>query len=283
MKTYELSKDVSIHVHACGEGGIFVNAHLVESARGVVAIDATLSESESKAFRREVVAIGKPLLAILITHPHPDHVAGITNLVGRDSVKIVSTQPVLDLMQKLEEPKRKQWTPVFGTEWVQRWTYPNTVVENGQRLTFDGVTYSVLDIGAGGDADSNSVWFIESPKRAVFVGDLVFNGIHSYIADGHLLAWLANLDMLLRLSRDLKLAFPGHGVAGPPTKLFAAQRDYLLSYAGHVKELLGGKASLTDQQKAELERRMTAYLANAGLTFLIGMSAGAVARELVGA
>ncbi len=60
IRTYELSKDVSIHVHVCGEGGIFVNAYLVESARGVVAIDATLSESESKAFRREVEAIGTP-------------------------------------------------------------------------------------------------------------------------------------------------------------------------------------------------------------------------------
>ncbi len=37
-------------------------------------------------------------------------------------MKIVCTQPVLDLMRKLEEPKRKQWTPVFGAEWVQRWT-----------------------------------------------------------------------------------------------------------------------------------------------------------------
>src|SRR6516165_8825753 len=106
MKTHLLGKDVSIHVHASGEGGIFANAYLVETPRGVVAIDATLSESESKAFRSEVEAIGKPLLAILITHPHPDHVAGITNLVGKDSPRIISTQPVLDLMRRLEEPKR---------------------------------------------------------------------------------------------------------------------------------------------------------------------------------
>lgn len=280
MKTYQLSKDISIHVHACGEGGIYVNAYLVETAKGLVAIDATLSESESKAFRRELEAIGKPLLAVLITHPHPDHVAGITNLVGSDPVKIISTQPVLDLMRKLEEPKRKQWTPVFGAEWVQRWTYPNTMVESRQRLTFDGVSYSVLDIGPGGDADSNSVWFIESPKRALFAGDLLFNGIHSYIADGHLLAWLANLDMLLRFSRDVELVFPGHGPAGSPTKLFAAQRDYLLAYAGHVKELSRGRASLTEEEKAELERRMKAYLPDGGLAFLISLSADPVAREL---
>ena len=147
MQRHSLSKDVTVHTHACGEGGIFVNAYLVETRAGVVAIDATLTETESKQLRAEVDRIGKPLLAVLVTHPHPDHVAGITNLVAGGAAQIVATQPVLDLMRKLEEPKRRQWTPVFGAEWVQRWTYPNTVAPSGQRLTFDGVTYSVLDLG----------------------------------------------------------------------------------------------------------------------------------------
>ena len=147
MQPHSLSKDVTVHTHACGEGGIFVNAYLVETRAGMVAIDATLTETESKQLRAEVDRLGKPLLAVLVTHPHPDHVAGITNLVAGGAAQIVATQPVLDLMRKLEEPKRRQWTPVFGAEWVQRWTYPNTVAPSGQRLTFDGVTYSVLDLG----------------------------------------------------------------------------------------------------------------------------------------
>src|SRR5262249_4738089 len=161
MLRHELGKDLTIHTHASGEGGIFVNAYLLETAAGAVAVDATLSESESRAFRREIDATGKPLLAILFTHPHPDHVAGITNLVGKDAPKIVATRPVLDLMRELEEPKRKQWGPVFGAEWVPRWTYPDTVVPSGERLTFGGVTCSVLDIGPGGDAAVNSVWLVE--------------------------------------------------------------------------------------------------------------------------
>jgi len=147
MQRRPLSADVTIHTHACGEGGIFVNAYLVETRAGVVAIDATLTETESRRLRAEVDGLGKPLLAVLVTHPHPDHVAGITNLVAGSGAKIVATQPVTDLMRKLEEPKRRQWTPVFGAEWVQRWTYPNTIVASGERLAFDGVTYSVLDLG----------------------------------------------------------------------------------------------------------------------------------------
>ena len=282
MTRMKFTGDVTIHTHACGEGGIFVNAYLIETPNAVVAVDSTLSESESKAFRKEVDALGKPLRAILVTHPHPDHVAGITNLVGKDAPQIVATQPVLDLMRKLEEPKRKQWTPVFGAEWVQRWTYPNTVAASGDRLTFDGVTYSVLDIGPGGDSDANSIWFIEAPKRTAFLSDLVFNGVHSYAADGHVLAWLANLSFVERLCAGMDTVFPGHGAAAAPGELFPRQIAYLTTVAGHVKELAGGRTELTGPAKEELERRMTGYLPNAGLSFLIAMNADPIAREING-
>jgi glyoxylase-like metal-dependent hydrolase (beta-lactamase superfamily II) len=283
MTRHQLVPNVTIHTHACGEGGIFVNAYLIESRAGVVAVDATLSESESKALRKELEAIGKPLLAVLVTHPHPDHVAGITNLVAQDSPEIVATQPVLDLMRKLEAPKRKQWEPVYGAEWVPRWTYPNTIVKSGDKLTFDGVTYSVLDVGPGGDSEANSVWFVEAPGRTAFTSDLTFNGTHSYVADGHLLAWLANLSRLERLCAGMPIVFPGHGAAAAPETLIGAQRAYLLTLAGHVKELANGRPSLSDDEKKELERRMVAYLPAGGLTFLIGMNADPIARELNGA
>jgi glyoxylase-like metal-dependent hydrolase (beta-lactamase superfamily II) len=278
----EIGPGVVVHTHACGEGAIFVNAYLIETRSGVVAVDATLTETESKGLRRELEALEKPLLAVLVTHPHPDHVAGITNLVGADAPKIVATQPVLELMRKLEEPKRKQWGPVYGAEWVARWTYPNTVLESGAKVTFDGVTYSVLDIGPGGDSAANSVWFMEAPARTAFLSDLTFNGTHSYIADGYLLAWLANLSRLEQLCKGMDLVFPGHGAPAAPGKLIGEQRDYLLTIASHVKELANGRAELTADDKKELEKRMTEYLPSAGLTFLIAMNADPIARELNG-
>jgi glyoxylase-like metal-dependent hydrolase (beta-lactamase superfamily II) len=280
MDKHVLSENLTVHRHASGEGGIFVNAYLVETPNGVVTVDSTLSESESRAFRGELEALGKPLLAVLITHPHPDHVAGITNLVAGESPPILATQTVLDVMRKIEEPKRKQWGPVYGAEWVQRWTYPNTIVKNGEQVTFDGVTYSLLDVGAGGDSESNSVWFITAPEKTAFLGDLTFNGTHAYVADGHLLAWLANLARLERLCQSMNIAFPGHGAAIAPGPLLAAQRDYLLTLAGHVKELADGRPALTDAEKTELERRMSDYLPGAGLGFLIAMNADPIAREL---
>jgi len=54
MQHYALARDVTIHTDASGESGLFGNAFLIESAAGVVAVDASLSGTESKALRKEL-------------------------------------------------------------------------------------------------------------------------------------------------------------------------------------------------------------------------------------
>src|SRR5262249_45035982 len=72
---------IKVHTHVSGEQGALVSAYLVETTRGIVAIDGTLTMSESERHREGLLSLGKPLLAVLVTCPYPDHVAGITNLV----------------------------------------------------------------------------------------------------------------------------------------------------------------------------------------------------------
>lgn len=210
MRHYELTSEIIVHTHSCGEDALFVNAYLIETRGGLVAIDATLTDTESKAIRGKIETLGKPLLAVLLTHPNPDHVAGIRSLPMSEGTKIVATEPVFDLMDQLEEPKRRNRARVYGAERVQRSTYPNVIARSGETLTFDAVTYRVLDVGPGGDSEANSIWLIDSPGRAAFVSDLVFNGMHSYVADGSLLAWLSNLARLESLCEGMPVIFPRH-------------------------------------------------------------------------
>jgi glyoxylase-like metal-dependent hydrolase (beta-lactamase superfamily II) len=279
----DLGHGVTVHVHACGEEGIFVNAYLVETARGVVAIDGTLTVSTGRSLRERLASLNKPLLAVLVTHPHPDHVAGIAELSRDAEVPILATAPVLELMRKLEEPKRKQWGPVYKEEWVAAWRYPNRVLADGELSQFDGVSYRVHDLGFGGDSEANSVFTLEGPARTAFLSDVVFNGVHAYLADGGVLAWLANLERVGDLCAGMPLVFPGHGPPGEPEELVARQRSYLLAYVRAVKELAGGRRALSEAEKQTLTRRMQEHLPDAGLAFLIGMSADAVAGELAGA
>src|SRR5579859_1635930 len=105
MSSY-VNQPIVTHTHTSGEQGLFANAYLIETANGVVAVDGTLTRSESRAFRRLFETLDKPLLAVLVTHAHPDHVAGITELVQGKEVPIVALASVKQLMERTEQAKQ---------------------------------------------------------------------------------------------------------------------------------------------------------------------------------
>lgn len=275
--------DARIHVHTSGESALAVNSYLVETANGVVVVDAQLTISEATAFRAELEALHKPLLAVLVTHPHGDHVAGITELLrsdhGTSDVPIIALSSVAAVMRETEDEKRAQWEPVFGDEWVARWTFPTKHLSDGESVTFDGLDYRIHDLGAGGDAFANALWVLERGPSVAFTGDLFFNGTHSYVADGGMLAWLVSLRQAGDILAGVETLYPGHGPAGAIDRL-DAQRDYLLAYCAAVTELSGGRPMLTDAARQALEARMVSYLPDAPLVFMISLGADAVAAEL---
>ncbi len=272
-----------IHTHSSREGGIYSNAYLVETDDGVVVIDSTLTVSESSSLKSKIEGIDKPLLAILLTHPHPDHVAGVTNLIKSrnvsENVQILATEAVDRVIRATEEPKRRQWSPVFKEEWIDKWTYPNRIVNDGETVTFDGISYKLIDLGPGGDSDANSIWILNTQPKAAFVGDLIFNGIHSYIADNHLSDWLVNIERARKLVTDGDRIYPGHGDAGS-LELFDAQKAYLQAYSDAVRKIANGTTTLTDSEKQQLTTTMEQFLQGNRLSFLISLSADAVATEL---
>ena len=61
----------TIHRFPVKHEGAFVNAYVVETASGVVAVDGLLQVSAAKEMRAAIERLGKPLLAALLTHSHP--------------------------------------------------------------------------------------------------------------------------------------------------------------------------------------------------------------------
>ena len=265
-----------VHNYRSGETGLFVNSYLVEGADGVVAIDAPLLISDGRAFRARLEALKKPLLGVLVTHPHPDHYNTITELVAGEEVPVIAHRDVDREIRAKDDAKRAQWKPMFGDEWPASATFPNRTVADEESVEYGDLRFTAWDFGPC-ESESETVWLLDGGDTA-FVGDLAFNGTHAYLADGHTDAWLAALDRADEALAGVRTLYVGHGPPAAPAVL-ADQRRYLLMAREAIARVAGGRAQLTEEEANRVTNLMERYLPSAPLSWLVGAGAAAVAAE----
>ncbi len=61
--------------------------------------------SDSQALKQKADALGKPIAGIILTHAHPDHIAGTANIAPRGEVPIYALALVKKLMEDTEQMK----------------------------------------------------------------------------------------------------------------------------------------------------------------------------------
>jgi glyoxylase-like metal-dependent hydrolase (beta-lactamase superfamily II) len=264
-----------VHRFPAEQAGAFVNAYLVETASGVVAVDALLTFSESRRMRQALEAFGKPLRAVLLTHSHPEHYAGLAQLVASDDVPIIAPQGVIDTIMRDDAEKDAIVAPMFGEEWPAARIFPNTPIDDGESVTFDGVQFTVVDLGPS-ESPHDSPWLLGPDAKTVFLGDQIYDRKHCYLADGFYREWLANIETLrARLPEDATL-YVGHG--GPVgAEMWDWQRGYIEAFVDAV-----GAAdwSRPEQATAAVVTRMKEYEPSDELQFLMELSIEPVAGQL---
>ncbi|MCI0661976.1 MAG: MBL fold metallo-hydrolase [Acidobacteria bacterium] len=237
-----------IHTFKSGEAGLMVNGYLIETEHHIVAVDSALIESAAKELRNMFDSLGKPLAFVLITHCHPDHYNGLTQLTAGMQVDIIATPRTDRFIRESDMPK-------------------------------DGLTFTVHDLGIG-ESDSDSYWVMEGyGKKVAFIGDVVLNHVHAYGADAHTYAWQKNLDRLLGELRGFDRIYPGHGDSGG-IELLNWQSRYLHELRVKIADIAKGKTELSESEKAELVEHMNQMFPETKLNFLLINSADPVAKEL---
>jgi glyoxylase-like metal-dependent hydrolase (beta-lactamase superfamily II) len=264
-----------IHRYPRQHQGAFVNAYLVETDSSVVAIDSLLTVSESRAMRAGVEALGKPLRAVLLTHSHPDHYGGLTELVAGDDVPIIAPQGVIDAITRDDDAKEQILRPMFGHEWAAERTFPNTPIGDGESVTFDEATFAVIDLGPS-ESPHDSPWVLGQDERIVFLGDQIYDHKHCYLADGFHQQWLANIETLRERFPSDAVFHIGHG--GPvDSGDWGWQRTYIETFLEAVN---AADWSSPEQAQAAVVADMKRSLPTDELSFLMELSIEPVAEQL---
>ena len=261
-----------IHRHSTPEGAL-VNAYLVETSDGIVAVDGTLTVTDGRALRARLEALGKPLLAVLVTHAHPDHYGGIVELVGSDDVPVIATAGVDAVIRRDDALKEEILRPMFGDEWPRERMFPTRMVSDGDTVDLGGTSFTVLDLGPG-ESPHDSAWFLGDERRTVFLGDQVYDRKHAYLADGFHKEWLANL----RAPRELPACTTLH--SGTANR---SGRQARRARAGHrdVRRRRPERRLVQpDNPRAAAVARMPAHLPTEELPFLMELSIDPVAARL---
>jgi glyoxylase-like metal-dependent hydrolase (beta-lactamase superfamily II) len=187
---------------------------LIYGERDAVLVDTFLTAEQSKTLVDWVVASGKNLTTIYVTHGHPDHFFGLAQLLDRfPHARAVATPEVVQAVQAYlasgrAETLRQTLLPAHVPD---RLLVPQAL--EGNELELEGHKLVVVNDERTDTAHSTSL-LVPSIDLLV-AGDAVYNGTHPYLGETDKksrLEWISSLDKLASLKPRTVIA--GHKVPG---------------------------------------------------------------------
>lgn len=271
----------SVHTISSGPETFFTNAFIIETGRSLVVIDSMMTISDAKAVREYINSLGKPLVSVLVSHGHPDHYNGVGEIIaGFANVPVMATAGVDDDIRRMDDAKEIKWKPHFGNEWPEVRVFPSRIVDNGFSMDIDGIPFQVFELGPG-ESNCDIYWVIGESHKTTFVGDIVFNGTHSYMNDGHSSMWLRSLDTLNERLSDVGILYTGHGPHDVPDTLISAQKSYINFYREQLSYFLINSEVLSDADKNKFISQVKDKYPGYGLDVFVEAGIEAVANELI--
>jgi glyoxylase-like metal-dependent hydrolase (beta-lactamase superfamily II) len=163
------------------EGSIYTVAVEVVGPTEILLWDCQFHVADAKRLADQIASSGKHLKAIVISHPDGDHYYGAATLVERfPGTPVYMTAAALDTFNQNAEKSFKNGKTRTPDLLPDSLVTPKVLPS--MHLTVDGDAVEVVpDLQGDMPAKLDSFLWIPS-LRAILAGDLVFSGVHPYLA-----------------------------------------------------------------------------------------------------
>jgi glyoxylase-like metal-dependent hydrolase (beta-lactamase superfamily II) len=163
------------------EASIYTVAVEVVGPTEILLWDGQFHVADAKRLADQIAHSGKHLKAIVVSHPDGDHYIGAATILERfPGTPVYMTAAALDLFNKTAEKSFKNGRTRTPEQFPDSLVTPQVLPS--MHLTVDGEDVEVVpDVQGDMAGKSDSYLWIPS-LRAILAGDLVFSGVHPYLA-----------------------------------------------------------------------------------------------------
>ncbi len=230
-------------------GGNIVNTGFIVTEAGVVVIDSGPSRRYGEAMRAAIASVAdRPVIKLLLTHHHPDHVLG--NQAFAD-VPIAALAGTTELLREQGNAMAENMYRLVG-DWMRgtEVVLPSETLAPGT-LEIGGRSLRLLSLRGHTGAD---LAILDERSGVLFAGDILFyqRALTTPNSPG-LDVWLEDLDTLEAL--PWKRLVAGHGPVADDAEPFVQMRDYLGWLDGLLREAANGGADMNEVIQSPIPER----------------------------
>jgi len=218
-----------------GYGGDICNVGFIVGNKGVAVVDSGGSPRVGRELREAIRQVTDlPILYVINTHFHPDHVLGNAAFKGDHPVFVGHHNVAAGMMQRRDAYLKNQqaWVgkDAEGSEMIP----PSMSISGVETLDLGG---RVLQLSAQDIAHTNSdLTVFDLATATLWTGDLLFIE-RTPSADGDVRGWLPVIEQLRQI--PAKRVVPGHGpVATDWQGALDNEQRYLTLLLGYVREAI---------------------------------------------